>query len=197
MKSALIILDMQNELIDRRGKIGSKGFWKTVEDLELLNKIGNVVSAFRKQSLPVVFVRVGFEEGYVDAISRQSRLAHLKEMSAMIIGEFGTEFPDRLSPKKGDLVVTKKAVNPFHNTNLLNWLNANKVEHVAIAGVYTHMVVDSTARHADDSGLFVSILEDCCASPDMELHRVECEKILPLFGTVKTSEEIIKEIEST
>ena len=171
MKSALIILDMQNELIDREGKVGSKGFWKTVEDLKLVEKIAAVTAAYREKNLPVIFVRVGFEKGYIDAISQQSRLAHLKEMNAMILGEFGTEFPDQLSPKEGDLVVTKRAVNPFHNTNLLNWLNKNKVEHIALAGVYTHMVVDSTARHGDDSGLFVSILEDCCASPDMELHR--------------------------
>ena len=195
MKSALIVLDMQNELIDSRGKVGSKGFCKVVKDLNLVEKTAKVIEVFRRKGLPVVFVRVGFENGYVDAISQQSRLAHLKEMNALIIGEFGTTFPEVLAPQEGDLVVTKRAVNPFHNTNLLNWLQINKVEHIVLAGVYTHMVVDSTARHGDDSGLFVSILEDCCASPDMELHRVECEKILPLFGTVTNSEDLIRSIE--
>jgi biuret amidohydrolase len=196
MKSALIVLDMQNELIDPRGKVGSKGFWKVVRDLKLVEKTALVVDTFRKKDWPVVFVNVGFEKGYIDAISQQSRLAHLKETNALIIGEFGTSFPEALSPQEGDLVVTKRAVNPFHNTNLLNWLQRNKIEHIVLAGVYTHMVVDSTARHGDDSGLFVSILEDCCASPDMELHRVECEKILPLFGTVTSSEDLLKSIES-
>jgi hypothetical protein len=37
----------------------------------------------------------------------------------------------------------------------------------------------------------VKVLEDCCASPDPELHRVECEKILPLFGSVMQSAEFI------
>ena len=180
-KRALIILDLQNELIDPQGKVGSGGFWKVVAERDLVGKTAKVADRFRAKSWPVVFVRVGFENGYIDAISRQSRLAHLKEMGALIIGEFGTGFPEGLSPMEGDLVVTKRAVNPFHNTSLLNWLYKNGIEHIVLAGVHTHMVVDSTARHGDDSGLYVTVLEDCCASPDMELHEIECAKILPLF----------------
>lgn len=192
MKSALLILDMQNELIHPQGKVGRNGFAKTAADLNLVQKTARVAQAFRDRNLPVIFVNVGFEKGYIDAISKQSRLAHLKETGALVIGEFGTEFPKELAPQEGELVVTKRAVNPFHNSNLLNWLTVNKVERIVLAGVYTHMVVDSTARHGDDSGLFVTVLEDCCASPDMELHRIECEKILPLFGTVTPSEDFLK-----
>ncbi len=194
MKSALLILDLQKELIDPKGKVGSNGFWKVVEDRKILEKTAKVADAFRKKGWPVVFVNVGFEKGYTDSISRQSRLAHLKEMNALIIGEFGTEFPEKLSPKEGELVVTKRAVNPFHNTNLLNWLFRNDVERIVLAGVHTHMVVDCAARHGDDSGLYVTIMEDCCAAPDMELHDVVCEKVLPLFGTVSSSEEVLANI---
>ncbi len=194
MKSALLILDLQNELIDQAGKVGSKGFWKIARDRQLVEKTARVAETFREKDWPVVFINVGFEKGYKDAISRQSRLAHLKELNALIIGEFGTGFPDGLSPQEQDLVVTKRAVNPFHNTNLLNWLQVNRVERIVLAGVYTHMVVDSTARHGDDSGLFVTVLEDCCASPDMDLHRVECEKILPLFSTVSDSVEFLNSL---
>jgi nicotinamidase-related amidase len=53
------------------------------------------------------------------------------------------------------------------------------------------MVVDSTARYADDSGFMVKVLEDCCASPDPEVHRIEVEKILPLFGQVMSSDDFL------
>jgi nicotinamidase-related amidase len=89
------------------------------------------------------------------------------------------------------MVYTKRAVNPFHDTALETWLHRNGVDTVALCGVYTHMVVDSAARHADDAGFVVQVLEDCCASPDPELHRIECEKILPLFGTVMSSADFI------
>ena len=194
VKTALIILDMQNELIDLKGKVGSKGFAKIVEEKRLVEKLASLAREMRSQNQPVIFVRVGFEPGYIDALSRSARLDHLKEMRAMVIGEFGTEFPAALSPEPGELVVTKRAVSPFHNTNLLGWLFRHGVERVVLGGVYTHMVVDSTARFADDSGLIVTVLEDCCASPDPEVHRVEVEKILPLFGTVTTLSAFMDEI---
>jgi nicotinamidase-related amidase len=193
-KAALLVLDMQNELIDPKGKVGSKGFAKIVAEKKLVENLAKVAAEMRARSLPVVFVRVGFEPGYIDVLSRSDRLNHLKEMKAMVIGEFGTEFPAALSPAPGELVVTKRAVNPFHNTNLLGWLLRNGVERVALGGVYTHMVVDSTARHADDSGLIVDVLADCCAAPDAEVHRISMEKILPTFGTVTTMDAFLQTI---
>ena len=89
---------------------------------------------------------------------------------------------------------TKRAVNPFYNTQLLTWLQRQGVDTVALTGCYTHMVVDSAARYADDAGLFVKVIEDCCASPDPELHRIECEKILPLFGRVISSATLLGEL---
>jgi biuret amidohydrolase len=192
-RTALLILDMQNELIDPAGKVGSKGFHKVATEKRLVPKIAEVEAAMRAKGAPIIFVRVGFETDYLDSISRQSRLAHLKESGAMIIGDFGTEFPADLAPKPGDLVVTKRAVNPFHNTNLYAFLMKHKIDRIVLAGVYTHMVVDSAARFADDSGLYVTVLSDCCASPDEQVHQISIDKILPLFSTVTTQQGFLSD----
>jgi nicotinamidase-related amidase len=194
IKTALLVLDMQNELIDPKGKVGSKGFASVVAERKLVEKIAAAIAEMRRQKMPIVFVRVGFEPGYVDVLSRSARIAHLKEMNALVIGEFGTEFPAALAPMQDELVVTKRAVSPFHNTNLLGWLHRNGVQRVVLCGVYTHMVVDSTARFADDAGLLVTVLEDCCASPDPNVHKMEVEKVLPLFGTVSTLRAFLDEL---
>jgi nicotinamidase-related amidase len=193
-KTALLILDVQNELVDAKGKVGSQGFAKVVETRQLLPKIAGLLAAFRAQSLPVAFVNVGFRADYADAISRSSRLEHLKKINGIVIGTWGTEFPEAIQPLPSEIVHTKRAVNPFYNTQLLTWLQRQDVDTVALTGCYTHMVVDSAARYADDAGLFVKVIEDCCASPDPELHRIECEKILPLFGRVISSETLLGEL---
>jgi len=190
-KAALLVLDMQNELIDPRGKVGAEGFAQVVEERKLIAKTRKVLDAMRARGLPVVFVRVGFRADYADAISRSARLARLKKMQAIVIGTWGLEFPEEIKPLDSEIVYTKRAVNPFFNTGLLTWLQRHEVTTLALCGVYTHMVVDSAARYADDSGFVVKVLEDCCASPDPEVHRMECEKILPLFGTVMSSAEFI------
>jgi len=190
-KTALLVLDMQNELIDPKGKVGAEGFAKVVEERRLIEKTRNVLDAMRAKGLPVAYVNVGFRADYADAISQSARLKRLKKMNAIVIGTWGLEFPDAIKPLPGEIIYTKRAVNPFHNTGLLTWLHRHQVTTLALCGVYTHMVVDSAARYADDSGFVVKVLEDCCASPDPELHRIECEKILPLFGTVISSGDFI------
>lgn len=190
-QTALLILDVQNELVDPQGKVGREGFARVVEERRLIPNIGAVLGAMRGHGLPVAFVNVGFRADYADAISRSARLARLKNMSAIVAGTWATDFPEPLKPLPSEIVYTKRAVNPFFNTALESWLHRHGVDTVSLCGVYTHMVVDSAARHADDAGFFVKILEDCCASPDPELHRIECEKILPLFGQVTTSAEFL------
>lgn len=191
-KTALLILDVQNELVDPRGKVGHEGFARVVEERGLIGKIRAVLEAMRRRSLPVAFVNVGFRADYADAISRSARLERLKKMNAIVAGTWATDFPEAIAPLPSEIVYTKRAVNPFFNTALESWLHRNGIDTVALCGVYTHMVVDSTARHADDAGFCVKVLEDCCASPDPELHRVEVEKILPLFGEVMSSEAFLR-----
>jgi nicotinamidase-related amidase len=189
--TALLVLDMQNELIDPKGKVGAEGFARVVQERKLVEKTREVLDAVRAKELLVVFVRVGFRADYADAISQSARLKRLKKMNAIVIGTWGLEFPETIKPLENEMIYTKRAVNPFFNTGLLTWLRHHGVTTLALCGVYTHMVVDSAARYADDSGFVVKVLEDCCASPDLELHRIECEKILPLFGTVIPSKDFI------
>lgn len=196
-KTALLVLDVQNELVDPAGKVGSAGFAKVVEARGLLAKTASVITAMRARSLPVAFVNVGFRADYGDAISRSARLAHLKEKQAIITGTWAVDFPEAIRPLPHELVFTKHAVSPFFNTGLETWLHRQRVTTLALCGVYTHMVVDSAARHADDAGFRVQVLEDCCASPDPELHRVECEKILPLFGSVVSSRAFIDSLQTS
>jgi nicotinamidase-related amidase len=190
-RTALIVIDVQNDLVDPAGKALHDGFAEVVAQRAIIPKIRTVLDAVRAKQVPAVFIRVGFRADYGDAISQSARLARLKKRKALIIGTWGLDFPEAIKPLPEEIVYTKRAVNPFFNTGLLTWLRAHGVDTVALAGVYTHQAVDSTARYADDCGFVVKVLEDCCASPDPELHRIECEKILPLFGSVISSMEFI------
>lgn len=193
-KTALLVLDMQNDLAHPDGKIGAHGIAKVVEERGLAQKIRRVQDAMRAKGWPVVFVRVGFRADYGDALSQSARLARLKASGACITGTWGTEILEEIAPRPDELIYTKRAVSPFFNTGLLTWLRHHDVDTLALTGIYTHMVVDSAARYGDDSGFVVKVLEDCCASPDPELHRIEVEKILPLFSQVISSTEFLKSL---
>jgi nicotinamidase-related amidase len=115
------------------------------------------------------------------------RIGKLKENKAAILGRWGTEFPAAIQPLETELVVTKQCVNPFYNTGLLNWLFAHRIRRILIGGVVTNLVVESTARAADDAGLAVTVLQDMCAAPNAEWHRFSIENILPMFASVTTT----------
>jgi nicotinamidase-related amidase len=188
--TALLLLDLQNEMVDPLGKIGSGGLAKVAEERGILAKAARALAWARSSGHPVVFVRLGFRPDYSDALSVAPRIARLKELGAAILGTWGTEFPDAIRPQDDEFVVTKQCVNPFYNTGLLNWLLHCKIDRIVIGGVVTNLVVEATARAADDAGLAVTVLEDVCAAPNAEWHRFSTQNILPLFATVTTSDTL-------
>ena len=48
--------------------------------------------------------------------------------------------------------------------------DARGIKQLLIGGIVTNLVVESTARAADDAGFAVTALEDLCAAPSAEWH---------------------------
>ena len=189
---ALLILDLQNEMVDPDGKIGCHGLAKVVEQRCVLARAATAIDRARGRGVPVVHVRLGFRADYADALSVAPRIDKLKASKAAILGTWGTEFPALIAPREDELVVTKQCVNPFYNTGLMNWLLARGIGRISIGGVVTNLVVESTARAADDAGLAVTVLEDLCAAPNPDWHEFAIRNTLPLFGTVTTSDAFLQ-----
>ena len=185
--TALLLLDLQNEMVDPKGKVGGGGLAKVVAERNVVENAAAALAAARKRGNPVVHVRLGFRADYLDALSVAPRIDKLKANNVAVLGTWGTEFPEALAPADGELVVTKQCVNPFFGTNLMNWLAQSGVRTVVLGGVVTNLVVESTARAADDAGFAVTVLEDCCAAPNADWHKFAIENTLPLFGSISTS----------
>jgi biuret amidohydrolase len=191
MKSALLLLDLQNEMVDPKGKVGAYGLAKIVEDKGVLVNAQRCLEAARAAGMAVVHVRLGFRPDYSDCLSVAARIGGLKSNRAAIVGEFGTEFHPSVAPLDGELVITKQCVNPFFNTGLMTWLMQNGIKRLFIGGVATHLVVESAARFADDAGFAPVVIEDICAAPNPALHDHFISMIAPAVGTVSTTEAFL------
>ena len=101
---------------------------------------------------------------------------------------------DEVAPIDGEPVVDKGCVDPFVGTPLLHALHAEGIRRVLMGGVATNLVVESAARHATDAGFEVIVVEDMCASFDPELHDFSITKILPMFATVRSSNDVLGEL---
>jgi nicotinamidase-related amidase len=189
-KSALVLLDLQNEMVDAKGKVGGGGLAKIVAERQVLENATRALAAARDSGMDVVHVRLGFRADYLDALSVAPRVTKMKENQACIAGTWATEFPEVIAPREGELVVTKQCVNPFFNTVLMSWLLHRNIEKLVIGGVVTNLVVEMTARAADDAGFGLTVLEDVCAAPNPVWHAFSTENILPLFATVSSTKAV-------
>lgn len=184
MKSALLLLDLQNEMVDPKGKVGAHGLAAIVSERRVLENARRCLDAARGAGMAVVHVRLGFRPDYADCLSVAARIAGLKSNRAAILGEFGSDFHPAVAPLAGELVITKQCVNPFFNTGLMTWLMQNGIKRLYMGGVATHLVVESTARFADDAGFAPVVIEDVCAAPNPALHDHFIRMIAPAVGSV-------------
>ncbi len=186
-KTALLLLDLQNEMVDPSGKIGAGGLAKVVADRGVLEHAAHALETARTAGLDVVHVRLGFRADYADALSVAPRVIRMKENGVAVADTWAANFPALLTPRTDELIITKQCVNPFFNTGLMSWLLHRGVEKLVFGGVVTNLVVEMTARVADDAGFALTVLEDCCAAPNPAWHAFSVENILPLFATVSSS----------
>ncbi|WP_052757355.1 isochorismatase family cysteine hydrolase [Sphingobium chungbukense] len=192
MTAALLLLDLQNEMVDPQGKVGAHGLARIVEERGVLANARRCLDAARGAGMAVVHVRLGFRPDYADCLSVAARIGGLKANRAAIVGEFGTEFHPDVAPADDELVITKQCVNPFFNTGLMTWLMQKGIKQLYMGGVATHLVVESTARFADDAGFAPVVIEDICAAPNAALHDHFITMIAPAVGTVSTTEAFVQ-----
>ncbi|MCC6195113.1 MAG: isochorismatase family protein [Burkholderiales bacterium] len=76
----------------------------------------------------------------------------------------GAEIHQAVAPAAGETVVTKHFPSAFRETDLLDRLRAAGATRLAVAGMMTHMCVDTSVRAAADLGFQCLLAEDGCAT---------------------------------
>lgn len=188
---ALLLMDLQNDIVHPDGKLGKGTMADEVARRGVLGNAKKALEAARAKGLPVAHVHVGYKADYSDVYSKSPRKERLSKGGAIVAGTWGVAFHDEVKPLDSEATFFKQSVNPFLTTPLLNWLVTNGITEVVLGGVATNMVVEATARHADDLGFAVTILEDCCASASEEMHQFAATKIFPGLGRVISADDFV------
>ena len=144
MKTALLLVDIQNDYFPG-GKMELAG------SIEAGQKAAQVLALFRKMRLPIFHVQ---------------HLAVNPGATFFIPGTAGAEIYRCVAPQPAEHVIEKKFPNSFRNTVLLEKLREQKIERLAVAGMMTHMCIDTTVRAAFDLGFTNILLHDACATRD-------------------------------
>lgn len=186
--TAVLIMDYQNDIV---------GAYPEALRNELLDKANTVLAGARRQGIPIIYVVVRFREGYPEISPSDAARRGIRESGRLREGTPGAEIHSAVTPKAGEVVVTKRRTGPFSTTDLAAVLNAQGIKTLVLMGVATSGVVLTTVRWAADTDYQLVVLADCCADRDEEVHRVLTEKVFPRQATVVTSQEFLQALGRT
>ncbi|GJP95076.1 hypothetical protein AnigIFM59636_003007 [Aspergillus niger] len=152
LKSALVVIDFQNDFISGNPSPAMAGVVKNVP---------RAVDFARANNRPVIFVRFLGNTTY-QSPSWKHRDAILQKPEKCVEGTWGAEFGPGVKVQPGERVFDKKALlDPFLVPEFTAYLEEQGFEHLVLAGLFSDVCIDSTARTAFQKGLRVTVVEDC------------------------------------
>jgi nicotinamidase-related amidase len=142
------------------------------------------LKAGRSASLPVVFSKVKFREGYRDIADSNKAFELIKTRN--LIPPDASKLISILQPGPDEIVVDKDRFCAFSGNDLNEVLRSGGIEHLVMAGVATSGVILSTFTLAADEDYSMTILSDACADPKASLHEELMTNLFPRSATVLT-----------
>jgi len=156
---------------------------------ELVNANKKAIAHAREQKMPVIFITVGFRPGTLTTRSNNKGFTAVKERVANVdMNVFTTVVPE-LGKQQDELHIMKRGLSAFAGSDLEMVLRSFDIHHLVLTGISTNGVVLSTLREATDKDYQLTVLSDCCADADEEVHRVLTTKVFPRHADVMTVAE--------
>lgn len=180
MTTALLLIDIQNDYFPN-------GRMPLEKSVEACQKAQEVLQLYRHKHLPIV---------HVQHISTRPDAVHFLPCTK------GVEFHPDVHPLKSEPVIKKHYPNSFKDTNLLNTLIKNNINHLVIAGMMTHLCIDATVRAAYDLGFTCTLLHDACAAKNLEfnsmviqaqnVHHAFLAALHPMYAQVVSTKDFLQ-----
>lgn len=145
MKRALLVIDVQNEYVTGALKICHPDLLTSIPNIEV------AMDAAADHGAALVLVQ------------------HVEGEDAPVFarGSDGAALHSSVADRDPDHLITKSDVSAFAGTDLEEWLRANDIDTVAIAGYMTQHCCAGTARDAAALGFTVEFLSDATGTLDL------------------------------
>lgn len=144
----LLLIDVQNDYFPG-GAMELEG-----QDDAAAN-CARLLGEFRERGLPVIHIRH-------ESIRPGSTF--------FLPGTKGAEIHTSVAPLPSESVITKNHPNAFRGTGLSMYLLPLHCERLVVAGMMSHMCIDTTVRAAFDLGFACTVIHDACATCALAFH---------------------------
>jgi len=186
--AALLVVDVQNDFCHPEGVLAKQG-----RDITLIREMVPRLLSFIDQAklfnLPIIFIKVSHSRWEDSPVWLSQKRPFEKLVCSE--GSWGAEFY-KVVPQEADRIVTKYRFNAFIGTDLDLILRSRGIKTLIMTGVATNVCVESTARDGYQRDYYIVFLDDCTATYSLEEHKATLFNIDRYFGTVATSDQVVK-----
>jgi gluconolactonase len=189
-RTALIIQDLQNDVIIEGGAFADSGAPAHATSQNVVGNVAELAGAFRAAGAPVIHVWYIVEAGATGLRQNAPLFQGVKEANALVRGSWGAAPADGLEPQDGDHIVEKMRMNAFYETRLDILLRGLGVDTIVVSGAWTNMSIEHTSRHGADAGYQVVVPSDGTSTVDDEWQHAALSYAMTNVAKVATCGQI-------
>ncbi|HEX9712415.1 MAG TPA: cysteine hydrolase [Actinomycetota bacterium] len=187
MKTALLIVDMQNDIAHPDGRLFIPDAAHRAEIM------GGVLDAFREAGQPVIHVVRSHRQDGWDA--ERFRLPVFQAGRGFAVeGSWGIQPLQRLEPRQGEPIVVKRRFSGFMGTELDLLLRRALIGRIVVVGVSLPNSPRATMFDAVSLDYDVIAIEEALASAGDETRAANFKDLAAIGIRIATADEIIREI---
>jgi nicotinamidase-related amidase len=191
LNTALIVLDPQNDLTNKTGKL-FPATQAVLSKFDVVANINRLTTGFRDAGATIIFSPITFSEGYPEVGNNPyGVMSSVIENKAMIKGTHGGEIDSQFNRQDGDIVIERSAIIAFERTNLSAILEEKEIDSIVLCGLLSDICIEGTMRAAYSKGFEVFTLTDATATLSLQKQKITAEHSYPLFSKVINTEEAL------
>ena len=190
-RCALIIQDMQNDVVMDGGAFASSGSPAHCKQQNAIANAMRLAEVCRRRGVMVIHVWFIVEPGAPGVTLNAPLFEGLVESKAMVRGTWGAAPVGGLEAKPGDHVVEKMRMSAWEGSGLETVLKSGRRDFVIVTGAWTNMSIEHTARTGADKGYVMIVPEDCCSTMNADWHRASINYALQNVSAVTKADDVI------
>lgn len=179
--AAVVWIDLQHGILQRQLAPHTRE--------EVVGAANRLTDAARSAGLGIIYVHVSLGEA-PDVPADRATPKPPQPVPVELL-----ELVPELHRKPEDHVLLKRQRGAFYGTDLDQVLRMRGIRTIILGGVATNIGVESTAREAFDRRYAVVFAHDAMTSVSAELHNFAVEQIFPIFGQVRSTDQIIQALQ--
>jgi gluconolactonase len=190
-RCALIIQDMQNDVVMEGGAFAASGSPQHCREQNALGHVAQLAAACRRRGIPVIHVHFLVPPGAKGLTLNAPLFEGVIDNNALVRGTWGAAPAPGAEVAAGDHVVEKMRMSAWEGTQLETILKAEGRDIVIETGAWTNMSIEHTARTGADKGYVMVIPEDACSTMNADWHRASIDYAMQNVALVTTTAAVL------